>query len=119
MSIPEKKAFLLQNDIALWDTIHSCDIIGSSDSSIKNVIPSDINLILSYADIKAVFCNGATSHKLYMKYCYPSTKRAAVKASVHKSGKCSMVGGQAHSRMERRNIQIYNAEKPEPFPIQA
>ena len=36
-------------------------------------------LILSYADIKAVFCNGATSHKLYMKYCYPSTKRAAVK----------------------------------------
>lgn len=79
MSIPEKKAFLLQNDIALWDTIHSCDIIGSSDSSIKNVIPSNINLILSYADIKAVFCNGATSHKLYMKYCYPSTKRAAVK----------------------------------------
>ena len=78
-TIEEKKELLHRNHIALWDTIYSCDIIGSSDSSIKNVIPSDINLILSYADIKAVFCNGATSHKLYMKYCYPSTKRAAVK----------------------------------------
>ena len=36
-SIEEKKALLLSNGIALWDVIHSCDIVGSSDSSIKNV----------------------------------------------------------------------------------
>ena len=35
-SIAEKKALLLRNHIALHDVIHSCDIIGSSDSSIKN-----------------------------------------------------------------------------------
>ena len=37
-SIEEKKALLLSNGIALWDVIHSCDIVGSSDSSIKNVV---------------------------------------------------------------------------------
>ena len=35
ISIEEKTEFLLGSRIALWDTIHSCDIIGSSDSSIK------------------------------------------------------------------------------------
>jgi len=78
-TIGEKKEFALSNRIALWDTIDSCDIIGSSDSSIKNVVPTDINLILKSADIKAVFCNGAASHKLYMKYCYPDTNTAAIK----------------------------------------
>lgn len=34
-SIAEKKALLLRNHIALHDVIHSCDIIGSSDSSHK------------------------------------------------------------------------------------
>ena len=79
ISIEEKTEFLLGSRIALWDTIHSCDIIGSSDSSIKNVVPTDINLILRSANIKAVFCNGAASYKLYMKYCYPNTHVEAIK----------------------------------------
>ena len=41
-SIEEKKALLLRNHIALHDVIHSCDIIGSSDISIKNVEPADL-----------------------------------------------------------------------------
>ena len=79
ISIEEKTEFLLGSRIALWDTIYSCDIIGSSDSSIKNVVPTDINLILRSANIKAVFCNGAASYKLYMKYCYPETHVEAIK----------------------------------------
>lgn len=39
--IASKKAIMLQNHIALWDTIEECDIIGSSDSSIKNVVSVD------------------------------------------------------------------------------
>lgn len=78
-TIEEKTEFVLSNRIALWDTIDSCDIIGSSDSSIKNVVPTDINMVLHAADIRAVFCNGAASHKLYMKYCYPDTHTEAVK----------------------------------------
>ena len=78
-TIEEKKEFLLNNNIALWDTIHSCDIIGSSDSSIKNVVPSDINMILKKANVTKIFANGATSFKLYMKYCYPLTNIEAMK----------------------------------------
>ena len=78
-TIEEKKEFALKNKIALWDTIDSCDIMGSDDSSIKNAVPTDINLILSSADIKAVFCNGAVSHKLYMKLSYPKTGVSAIK----------------------------------------
>ena len=78
-TIEEKKEFALKNKIALWDTIDSCDIMGSDDSSIKNAVPTDINLILSSADIKAVFCNGAVSHKLYMNLIYPKTEVSAIK----------------------------------------
>ena len=71
-TVPEKRAFLLENHIALWDVIASCDIEGSSDSSIKNVTPNDIGAILDGAKIKAVFTNGKTAHNLYQKYIRPS-----------------------------------------------
>ena len=70
---------LLSNHVALWDTIASCEITGASDSSITNVTPNDLSPILETAKISAVFCNGAASHKLYMKYIFPVTGREAVK----------------------------------------
>ena len=79
VSIPEKQAFLLRYHIAVWDVIASCDIIGSSDSSIRNVIPADIGRILSSALISAVFTNGATAHRLYQKYIFPATGFPAAK----------------------------------------
>ena len=60
-SIEEKKALLLRNHIALHDVIHSCDIIGSSDSSIKNVEPADLERILAVTGRVAILCNGGTS----------------------------------------------------------
>lgn len=72
-TIDEKREFLLNNNIALWDVIASCEITGSSDSSIKNVVPNNIDIILKNADIHAVFTNGRTSFKLYNKYIYPKT----------------------------------------------
>ena len=75
----EKKSLLLRHGVALWDVIASCEITGSSDSSIKNVVPNDLNRILDAADIRQIFCNGATSFNLYKKYCLPATNREAVK----------------------------------------
>ena len=72
-SIEEKRSMLLRHHIALWDVIHSCDIIGSSDSSIKNVVPCDLNRILEHSQIKAVFANGKTAEKLYNRYSLPQT----------------------------------------------
>lgn len=84
--IEEKRQFLLENGIALWDVIASCDIIGSSDSSIKNVVPNDIGQILNAADIRHIYVNGQTAFKMYKKYllsetgvmpvCLPSTSPA-------------------------------------------
>ncbi len=72
ISIEEKKAFLTQNHIALWDVIASCEIEGSSDSSIRNVVVNDIGSILKNSQIKRVFVNGGTAKRLYDRYVYPS-----------------------------------------------
>lgn len=69
VSIEEKKAFLQKNHVALWDVIASCDIVGSSDSSIKNVKENDINVILKSAAIKAIYLNGGKAYELFIKYC--------------------------------------------------
>ncbi len=74
-TIEEKKKFLLSNRVALWDVIESCDIKGSSDSSIKNVIPADIKKLLNTVPIKRVYANGHTAFKLYKKYIYDDTKK--------------------------------------------
>ena len=67
-SVEEKKSMLLRKRVAIYDVIESCDIIGSSDSSIRNVVPADIMGIVENSDIKVVFANGKTSAKLYRKY---------------------------------------------------
>ena len=77
VNIDEKKEFLLRNHVAVWDVIRSCDIEGSSDASIRNVIPNDLQTILSSAEIKAVYVNGKTAFKYYEKYMYPKIQREA------------------------------------------
>lgn len=77
-SIEEKKNFLYNNKVAVWDVICSCDIIGSSDSSIKNVVPNDLRQILEQADIEQIYVNGKTAKQLYDKYIYPQIKREAI-----------------------------------------
>lgn len=76
-SIDEKRAMLLSHGIAVWDVIASCEITGSSDSSIKHAVPNEIGPILNAAPIRAVFCNGQTAYKLYRHYLEPRTGRTA------------------------------------------
>ncbi len=66
--IGEKTAFVLRHHIALWDAIYSCDITGSSDSSIRNVTPTDLRPILAESRIERVFCNGRTSWNCYHRH---------------------------------------------------
>lgn len=72
-SIPQKRQMLLENNIAIWDVVGSCDISNSSDMSIKNVVPNDLSVILENADIKTVYANGKTAEKLYNKYLLKKT----------------------------------------------
>ena len=85
-SIDEKKEFLLSHHIALWDVIASCEIQGSADSSIKDVVPTDLSGILAQAPVRRIYVNGKKAEQLYRKYqqkqtgieavCLPSTSPA-------------------------------------------
>lgn len=72
-SIEEKKALVLSHGLALWDVIEECDIIGASDSSVKNAVPTDIPSILGKTQIQTILCNGSLSKKIYDQYQLPRT----------------------------------------------
>ena len=71
-TIEGRKECLLESHVALWDVIASCDVMGSSDASIRNAVPNDLKPILEKSRIRTVFCNGSTACRLYMKMIYPS-----------------------------------------------
>ncbi len=77
-NIEEKKQLALKNGIALWDVIASCEIVGSSDSSIRNAKPNDITPILENSNVRKIFTNGKTADSLYMRYIFPVTKIQSV-----------------------------------------
>lgn len=77
-TIEEKRNFLLKNGIALWDVIASCEITGSSDSSIKNVVANDFSKILDTAPVKKIYVNGKTAEKYYNKYVREKTGKSAI-----------------------------------------
>lgn len=79
VNVEEKKRFLLDNNIALWDVIESCELTGSDDSSIKNAKANDISVILDSCDIRNIYVNGGKAFELYKKLCFPHTGRDAIK----------------------------------------
>lgn len=70
--VAAKRALLLAHGVALWDVVESCDVRGSSDASIKGVVPVDVARITSACDIGAVVCNGATAGRLYRRWLEPA-----------------------------------------------
>lgn len=77
-TVLEKKSFLLRNHIAAWDVIASCDITGSSDSSIRNVTANDLSPIIETADIRQIYVNGKTAEKMYKRYTEPVIGRSCI-----------------------------------------
>ena len=64
-TIPEKADLLHRHHIALWDVVAQCDISGSSDSSIRNIVPNDITGILKEAPVEKIITNGSKADELY------------------------------------------------------
>ena len=78
-TIEEKKEMLLTNHVAIWDVIASCSIIGSSDTSIKDVIVNDFSRILENSKVERIYVNGGQAYELYHKYAEKITGMKAVK----------------------------------------
>ena len=74
----EKKRLILTHNLALWDVIAECEIVGSSDASIRNAKANDISEILENSAIHKIIVNGKTAEKLYKKYIEPETGIKAV-----------------------------------------
>ena len=77
-TVEERSAFLHRHHIAAWDVIHSCDIVGSYDASLKNVVANDLSVILDAAPIREIYVNGKTAEKMYLRYTKERTGREAV-----------------------------------------
>ncbi|MCI6176721.1 DNA-deoxyinosine glycosylase [bacterium] len=73
-----KREIILRHDLAVWDVIRACTIRGASDASIRDVEPNDLAALVRRLGVTAVFCNGATSGRLYEKYALPRTGLPAV-----------------------------------------
>jgi hypoxanthine-DNA glycosylase len=78
-TIQEKTDILQDAGVALWDVIHSCDIKGSSDQSISNVIPNNIKGLLNETTIEAIYANGGKAYELYNRFCYDKTHKEIIK----------------------------------------
>lgn len=78
-TIEEKKLFLLEHQIAVWDVIESCTIIGSSDSSIKDVVVNDFSKVLRNSKVETIYVNGGKAYELYLKYAEEKTGIQAIK----------------------------------------
>lgn len=77
--IPSKRELILSHGFALWDVIESCDIVGSSDSSIRNAVVTDLPRILRKAQIRRIGVNGKTAFRLFEKY----SRKALEEAGFH------------------------------------
>lgn len=94
LTIEEKTKFALSHGIAMWDVIASCDIVGSSDSSIKNVTANDLSVIIKNSAVNRIYVNGKAAEKYYNIYtrdklgieavCLPSTSPANAAWSFEK-----------------------------------
>lgn len=79
LTVSDKKELLLRNKVALWDVINRCDVEGSSDTSIKNVVPADIVSLLKETNINKIYANGNKAYELYQKYCFKVTNIDIIK----------------------------------------
>ncbi|MGO5096575.1 DNA-deoxyinosine glycosylase [Agathobaculum sp. LCP25S3_E8] len=70
-TIDEKRAMCLKHHVALWDTIARCDIVGASDTSIRNAVPNDIGKLVRESEITRIFATGGKSAELYRKLIEP------------------------------------------------
>lgn len=67
-TIGEKREILLENRLALWDSLRACEREGSLDSAIKKPELNDFaGLFDRCPHIRTVLFNGGTAHKLFMK----------------------------------------------------
>ena len=107
----EKKEMLLSHNSALWDVIAQCDIRGSSDSSIRNVIPNDINIIVNNSCVRTIFANGGKTEELYNKYCSGTVRMPIFRLPSTSPANASCGMDSLKEKWQCVTVDLSNAEK--------
>lgn len=76
--ITDKKVFLIKHNIALWDVVKECTIVGSKDSTIKNVVVNDVLSLVINTNVKYIITTGKKAYELYNKYLYDKVGITAI-----------------------------------------
>lgn len=79
-NITKQQAFLKEKNIAIWDVLQSCKIKNSDDKTISYTKANDLNLILSQAQIQAIFTTGKSAYRFFTKF-HPHLKAIALPSS--------------------------------------
>ena len=77
-TIEEKKQFLTNHHIALWDVVAACEIEGSADSTLRQVSGNDLTSLLACAPISRIFVNGKAAERYYRRLIEPTVQRTAI-----------------------------------------
>jgi len=85
-----RRTFLLENRIALWDVLKSCDIKGASDAHIQNAVVNDFREVFQTADIQKVFTTGKAATKYFNQFCAETYGRVAEYLPSTSSANCAM-----------------------------
>lgn len=62
MDFSARREALIRRGIGLYDAVYECDIMLSSDSKAKNIVPADIPALICGTRVQRIFCNGALSY---------------------------------------------------------
>lgn len=79
VTVEQRRAFLLEHGIAMWDVLASCSIAGASDASIRDAMPNDLSRIFDAAPIERVCATGAKAAELYRRYMLPAYGRECLR----------------------------------------
>ena len=91
-TVEDKKAFLLENGVAVWDVIASCDIQGSADSSIRNAQPTDLGGILAKGKIRQIYVNGRKAEHPPIRGTRPVLRRSVCRQPVPQMRRGALTG---------------------------
>ena len=90
--------------------IASCEITGSSDSSIRNVTPNDLSVILSTANIRQIFVNGGTAAKYY-DYTESTLSRMFLASKAYKNADKEHNDGKWNKEIADADIYAWKASQ--------
>ncbi|MDR0383064.1 MAG: DNA-deoxyinosine glycosylase [Spirochaetaceae bacterium] len=90
VSTEDRKRLALENHIAVWDVLASCEIEGAADSKIKNPVCNSFLPLLGRTKIRRVYTTGKKAYTLYTKFSARETGIAAVPLPSTSPANCRM-----------------------------